>query len=468
VSLTADVTGVLPTANGGTNLGGATPFTSGGVVYASSSSALATGSALTWSGSQLNVSYADAAYNAGLRVTNTTNNIASQAKIYAVNDAGEYFSLGRNSTALGSQSALFATGNYPLEFYQDSTLRLTLTSSSLYTASGISVGIGTSSPSQKLEIAGTTASTEARVTTTTALAGFRVATTGGALALYLDNSAGSSFGAGAYSRNIYSDGAYPLLFWTNDQPRMRIDSAGNVGIGTTAIYYRLQTGNTSDTTIAMTNSSSVTSGNRGTIAMLNSSDSTVGFIRFGAVTDNVGTEIQFYTRPAAGSVTQSMTLNSVGGLQTLNTISVGNATPTTSGAGITFPATQSASSDANTLDDYEEGTWTPSFTVATGSATASAASGTYVKIGRQVSITINITFGVPVAATIDTITGLPFTSENANQRAVGALRENALTGNMWQLRVNGNATAANIRRYDNNDVILDTFNFNGTVTYFTA
>jgi hypothetical protein len=49
--LTTGVTGTLPTANGGTNL---TSFTSGGVVYASSSSALATGSALTFDGSTLN------------------------------------------------------------------------------------------------------------------------------------------------------------------------------------------------------------------------------------------------------------------------------------------------------------------------------------------------------------------------------------------------------------------------------
>jgi hypothetical protein len=53
--LTTGVTGTLPTANGGTNLGGATPFTSGGVVYASSTSALATGSALTFSGTSLEV-----------------------------------------------------------------------------------------------------------------------------------------------------------------------------------------------------------------------------------------------------------------------------------------------------------------------------------------------------------------------------------------------------------------------------
>jgi hypothetical protein len=43
------------------------------------------------------------------------------------------------------------------------------------------------------------------------------------------------------------------------------------------------------------------------------------------------------------------------------TIGVGGATPSTSGAGITFPATQSASSNVNTLDDYEEGSWTPTY-----------------------------------------------------------------------------------------------------------
>jgi hypothetical protein len=48
--LTTGVTGTLPTANGGTNL---TSFTSGGVVYASSTSALATGSALTFNGTTL-------------------------------------------------------------------------------------------------------------------------------------------------------------------------------------------------------------------------------------------------------------------------------------------------------------------------------------------------------------------------------------------------------------------------------
>jgi len=64
--------------------------------------------------------------------------------------------------------------------------------------------------------------------------------------------------------------------------------------------------------------------------------------------------------------TTALTVNTNEGIQILNCLGVGNATPSTSGAGITFPATQSASTDANTLDDYEEGTWTP---VVVGSST---------------------------------------------------------------------------------------------------
>jgi hypothetical protein len=51
-------------------------------------------------------------------------------------------------------------------------------------------------------------------------------------------------------------------------------------------------------------------------------------------------------------------------------IGLGGATPTTSGTGITFPATASASTNANTLDDYEEGTWTPVITAQTGTTSS--------------------------------------------------------------------------------------------------
>lgn len=74
------------------------------------------------------------------------------------------------------------------------------------------------------------------------------------------------------------------------------------------------------------------------------------------------------------------------------TLGVGNATPAASGAGITFPSTQSASTDPNTLDDYEEGTFTPTLIGSTGAGvgTYTAQTGRYTKIGRIVYFTLNI------------------------------------------------------------------------------
>jgi hypothetical protein len=68
------------------------------------------------------------------------------------------------------------------------------------------------------------------------------------------------------------------------------------------------------------------------------------------------------------------------------TIGVGAATPSGSGSGITFPATQSASTDANTLDDYEEGTWTPNQGSGLTIVGAFSSVGYYTKIGNSVTI----------------------------------------------------------------------------------
>jgi hypothetical protein len=61
-------------------------------------------------------------------------------------------------------------------------------------------------------------------------------------------------------------------------------------------------------------SGSITSGTRTQIDAANSDGSTTGAIVFGAVTDNVGTDIQFSTRPASGSLSERMRINSVGAL----------------------------------------------------------------------------------------------------------------------------------------------------------
>lgn len=88
------------------------------------------------------------------------------------------------------------------------------------------------------------------------------------------------------------------------------------------------------------------------------------------------------------------------------TIGVGSATPSTSGSGITFPATQSPSTDANTLDDYEEGTWTPNFASGTGTWTSRTA--TYTKIGRFVMLHFDITVNLIGTSPAQQIVNIPF------------------------------------------------------------
>jgi hypothetical protein len=130
--------------------------------------------------------------------------------------------------------------------------------------------------------------------------------------------------------------------------------------------------------------------------------------------------------PAADTIafteggTEAMRINSSSGVQVLNCLGVGNATPSTSGAGITFPATQSASSDANTLDDYEEGTWTA--TVSAGSIASQNC--TYTKIGRAVFLCGEITYGVGTTTEDPSFSGLPFTSANTNEPAVAIYSQN--------------------------------------------
>ena len=97
------------------------------------------------------------------------------------------------------------------------------------------------------------------------------------------------------------------------------------------------------------------------------------------------------------------------------TIGVGGATAAASGAGITFPASQSASTDANTLDDYEEGTWTPTlrFGGATTGITYVYQNGLYTKVGNLVFIRVTIVLTSKGAATGSaTVTGLPFTTNS--------------------------------------------------------
>ena len=90
------------------------------------------------------------------------------------------------------------------------------------------------------------------------------------------------------------------------------------------------------------------------------------------------------------------------------------------GVGVTFPATQVDSSNANCLDDYEEGTFTPTIYSGATGITYGTQSGSYTKVGRSVTVTVHLS---TTAATVNgsqlTITGFPFASSDFGAGVIG-------------------------------------------------
>ena len=109
--------------------------------------------------------------------------------------------------------------------------------------------------------------------------------------------------------------------------------------------------------------------------------------------------------------TTAVTINSTGNLV------LKDGTAGSNGVGVTFPATQVASSDANCLDDYEEGTFTPSIG---GTATYTAQAGVYTKVGRLVTASFDITILLSGTGNIASVSGLPFNA-SANVGAAVAV-----------------------------------------------
>lgn len=131
------------------------------------------------------------------------------------------------------------------------------------------------------------------------------------------------------------------------------------------------------------------------------------------------------------------------------TIGVGAATPSASGAGVSFPATQSASTDVNTLDDYEEGTWTPAIsgTTTAGAGTYSTQVGFYTKVGRAVHIQMNLTWSAHTGTGNMQVTGLPFAVKSTAFAALSVrVSDLALTANNI-IQAYGISTIIDLQQY---------------------
>lgn len=143
---------------------------------------------------------------------------------------------------------------------------------------------------------------------------------------------------------------------------------------------------------------------------------------------------------------------------------------------LAFPTGQNASADPNTLDDYEEGSWTPGITfggAAVGVTYGSFNLGRYTKVGRLcvATGTLQLT-NKGSSAGVAILTGLPFAAPNANlwaSCAVGyAASMTSVVGSVLGLQIL-NDTKINLFHSNNgNAAQLSNTNFtNGTQIHVT-
>ena len=342
-----------------------------------------------------------------------------------------------------------ASNSGSFQFFNEAT-----SSNAIWVSSTNNVGIGTSDPAAPLHI---------NVSDTAGVSTLEVARFGmGQI---------SDFGDGVYTSYFYNtstEGARigmdvsiaggNLYFNANGAERMRITAAGSVGIGTSApesgngnvgrVFQTASTGNTSASIVASTAGTGLD--NAG-IFEVRATAQTSGTGRLGQIyfgRENTSTTAlsgyAAFSIANAGAFTERVRLTSDGYLRMA-----------TGSAGIQFNGDTAA---AIALDDYEEGAWTMgvSFGGASAGVTTLANTGTYTKIGRQVTAVGYIALTSKGSSTGQArVTGLPFTIANGSSfEAAAACRIAQITfADFIQINGNGNATTLDITEVTNAGVI---------------
>jgi hypothetical protein len=254
--------------------------------------------------------------------------------------------------------------------------------------------------------------------------------TGSATVEFADGSAStpSITNDGDTNTGIFFPAADTIAFAEGGVEAMRLDSSGNLGIGLTSPSTPLHVaGNaTLGNSVAATNVSLLFNGvaSKAKRLIFKSGGTEDWLIGQGAASETDAFEIY------NGNGQMSLSFAKATSNATfISNIGIGGTTPTTSGTGITFPASQSASSNANTLDDYEEGTFLPVFNRDSSSPTVTyvVQNGRYTKVGNMVTVIIALQASAVSAAGSGntTITGLPFANGSVTYTGQGSIGYNS-------------------------------------------
>jgi hypothetical protein len=278
------------------------------------------------------------------------------------------------------------------QFYTNASEKMRIDSSG-------NVGIGTSNPSYPLDVLSNSSAIGISIRGRSA--------DNVSLYNFTSNNGATQYGyvLGSLAElRLAQNGSNYITAFTNGSERMRIDSSGNVGIGTSSPDQRLDVRGSGAISLKAQSSDGSAQ------VILNSASGSISYVNYGQTGAN---SLAFYDSNAGA---ERMRINAGAPILCL---AGGNTSAT--GTGIAFPASQNASSDANTLDDYEEGTFTATLTGDVSNPTTPVTvNAKYTKIGNVVTIAIGYenvnTSGASGAVSIQ---GLPFAPSDF--RAVGTV-----------------------------------------------
>jgi hypothetical protein len=270
---------------------------------------------------------------------------------------------------------------------------------------------------------------------------------------------------------MFFPAADTIAFTEGGTEAMRIDASGNVQIGGAFGGKLCVIGNFSKNTsdentwgVRIQDDTSMAAGVGGGIVFSGAYTSGGARAAFGSIagakanstTSNLLGELRLYATNASGILTEGVRLNSSG------TVILQGGSTSATGVGITFPATQSASSDANCLDDYEEGNWSPSVG---GTSTYTAQVGRYTKVGNIVSVYFDMAINTIGTGSTSNITNLPFTTISELSATGCVSYYTGVTQVFTWIGCYASGGTTNVAFVGNNATATTTVNYNGVALF---
>jgi len=353
-------------------------------------------------------------YRAGNSMTNCSNNIAIGGS--AMGETGSNAITGGSNTAIGTNAMYNAEGAVANNTAVGANALLSVTTGSNNTVIGRLAGDAITTGNSNIVVGDSALGAATTATLNVAIGGDCMSLVPASVAIQDVVAIGQNAFKGSAST---TDGANGTVAIGRDSLKELTSGSGNTAVG----YQTLDATTTqSNSTAIGYNAGGASAGNSNLFVGYNAGATGTNDVVSGTQNTIVGTSAEASSASAqgqivlgVGAVGQGDHTAVIGGNAVTDVYMAQDSGATVHCSGVNFPDSQSASADANTLDDYEEGTFTPTITTGSGSAglNASFSAGEYTKIGNLVTAIYKIRIGTrstspAPSGTLDI--ALPFTA----------------------------------------------------------